>query len=323
MRRNLGVAAAAGLAAAFAGHAHAEQINVSKIASGTHVNVDWTELNQASVAGASYSFFTLATAQAAPDARPFFAPGGWTSATSPAPAKPSITRTTKLADYTQGNAPFAYDRHYTSNGVSSMTPASPATKPVSASMFKSGSAAGQVSYRVRIDATSAQALDYFLELQIPQPKLGVGPGYDLCCSGDSNGGTYSYHRPKSASSRAAIDLYADELPIWTSETAFLYPNVGPNGSPFDKLQIAWDKPTPAGKTTLYLGRLAAPASVTITFAVRTEAHGDGDCGVQNYGFGGNPSYAVHCLSVDQSVALSGGDAAGAPVGFILFAKTPK
>lgn len=322
MIRTSWLIAGAILGAAPCAGAWAEQINVSRIASGTNVNVDWSELNQVSVAGANFSFFTLATAQAAPDARPYFAPGPWSASTAATPAKPKLTRTTKLDDYSQGGANFTYDRHYTANGVVDMTPASPTTKPVSASMFKSGAAAGQVSYRMRIDATSPQPLDYFLELQVPQPKRGVEPGYDLCCSGDSNGGTYSYHRPKSASSRAAIDLFADELPIWTSESAFLYPNVGASGSPFDKLEIAWDKSTAPGKTTLYLGRLAAPASVTITFAVRTEAHGDGDCGVQNYGLPGSPAYAVHCLSVDQSVALSGGDA-GAPVGFILFAKTPK
>lgn len=314
--------AAAVAGAALASQAHAEQINVSRIASGTHVNVDWSELNQASVSGANFSWFTLVTSQAQPDARPFFAPSPWTAVTAAAPAKPKLTRTTKLDDYKQGNVPFAYDRHYTSSAVSDMTPASPATKLVASNVFKSGNAGAQVSYRVRIDATSAQPLDYFVELSIPQPKLGVEPGYDLCCSGDSNGGTYSYHRPKSASSRAAIDLYADELPIWTSESAFLYPNTGANGSPFDKLQIDWDKPTAPGKTTLYLGRLSAGASLTLTFAVRTEAHGDGDCGVQNYGFAGNQSYGVHCLSVDQSVALSGGDGAN-PVGFTLFAKTPK
>jgi len=309
------------LAAAAGGSAWAaDQINVSKIATGTHTGVDWAAVDaQPKVAVGALSYFTLATAAVQGDAQPFVAPPPWSATLQAVPAYPDLLRKTPLADYTQGGADFHYARDYGSLAEADMAGA---TKQVRAGAFRDGSGNAAASYRVRIDNTTGQPLDYFVDLAVPVFARTAQPGYDLCCSGDSNGGTYTYHRPKSARARAAVDLFADELPVWSSESTFLYPNDSQTGSPFDKLEWQWDRAPGTGSARLYLGRLAAGGALTLTLVVRAEAATLAtDCGITGGGFYNGNQYDVRCYDLQQTVQLAGG-ANGAPVAMSLYAKAP-
>lgn len=320
MRRERYRAASLAAVAMLASAACAEQLNVSRIVTGTQTAVDWTELNKISASVGTLSHFDLGTVSNGSGATVVYDPPPWTAALSAAPTQPKVSRVTTLKDYTDNGAQVTYDQHYTGSASVDMTPASPTPKPVISRAFKSGGASASVSYRVKVVVTSAKPLDYFVALAIPQQKRGVSPAYDLCCSGDSNGGTYSYRKPNSASARAAVDLYVDDLPVWSSESAYIYPKLA-GGDAFDALEVTWDKSTAPGATTLFLGRFASGAAFVVTLVVRTEAHGDGACGTQSYGFPGPTSYAKHCLDLAQTVTLTG--AAGQPAGFTVFTKSPK
>ncbi len=296
-----------------------DEINVSKIATGTHTAIDWASADaQPKVAAGTLSYFTLTTAAVQADAQPFVAPPPWNAALQAAPAYPDLLRKTPLADYSQGGADFHYARDYSSLAEADMKTA----KQVRAAAFRDGSGSAAASYRVQIDNTTGQALDYFVDLAVPVFTRSAEPGYDLCCSGDSNGGTYTYHRPKNAHARAAVDLYADELPLWSSESTFLYPNDGQTGSPFDKLEWQWDRAPGTGSARLYLGRLAAGGALTLTLVVRADAATLAtDCGITGGGFYGGNQYDVRCYDVQQTIKLAGGTN-GAPVAMSLFAKAP-
>lgn len=310
-------------AACWAAPAGADQLNVSQIATGTDTPVDWAaSAAQPQVVGASFSYFTMATAVIDPDKTVFFAPVPWSAAMNPAPAYPQLQRSKPTQPYDQGGASFSYDQPSYSRAGISMNAVAPEKKQVEAQSFRSGASAAAVSYRVRIDHTAAEALDYFLDLARPVVKRVAEPGYDLCCSGDSNGGTYTYHAPDSAVARAAVDVYADELPIWSSESAFMYPQ-DQYGTPWDKREWSWDHANGPGQTRLYLGRLAAGQSLTITLVARADARTVAtDCGIsKSSGPYGPPSYEVRCYELDQTIELSGGDN-GAPVSFSVYSKAP-
>ena len=304
----------------FGAQAGAENINVSRIVTGTLTIINFaSELAEPDTVGANFSYFTMSTGQAAPDPGPYFAPAPWGAGPAAAPTKPVLDRTTALPNYSQGGSPFTYDRNFTSKAYVNMAAAS--GKQVDAEVFKSGAASSAVSYRVRVDHTAATALDYFLVLSVPKLQEYFGAAYDLCCSGDSNGGTYSYHRPTSATSRGAVDVYVDDLPVWSSEGAYLYPALA-NSSPNDSIELVWDKPDTPGITTLYLGRLSGAQSITVTLVARADGAGVGDCGTEPVGWGGNYTYERHCFYAGHAVMLSGGGG-GAPVGFTLTSKAPQ
>ena len=297
-----------------------EHINVSRIVTGTQTNVDWSELGELMRRGGStFSYYVMATGQIDPDKVVYFAPPPWASVPTSSAAKPVINRVAALADYQQNGFTFTYDRHYTSSAQVDLTQG--ATRPVSASVFKAGAAMAAVSYRVQAVHTGTAAMDYFAELNVPVIAAGFQPGYNLCCSGDSNGGTYNYLRPQSAVARVAVDVYADDLPVWSSELAFIAPPQ-PGAGPFDRLDLTWDRPGVAGKTVLYLGRLSPGSGVVVTLVARAESAGQGDCGNQSFGFPSPPGEEKHCLDLFASAPLTGA-ATGAPAGFVVFAKAIK
>jgi hypothetical protein len=291
----------------------AENINVSKIVTGTQTNISFaTELAEPDAGGATYGYLTLATGQADPDPAHYFAPTPWGQGPQAAPGKPVVNRAAPLPNYTQGGAQFSYDRNFTSRASVDMG----APRQVNAEAFKTGAATAVVTFRARADHTAATPLDYFLVLSVPKIQEYFDAAYDLCCSGDSNGGTYSYHRPTAATSRGAVDIYVDDLPVWSSEGVYLYPALK-YGSPNDAIELAWDKPATAGTTNVYLGRLSGAQAITVTLVARADTSGVGDCGTETQGWGGNYTYERHCLYVGHGVTLS-----GAPAGFTLTTKVP-
>jgi hypothetical protein len=301
------------------GPAAADHINVSKIATGTQVNLDWNaSAAKPKVSGATISWFTLATGQIDTEAGPYFVAAPWTAALAAQPTYPLLQHQAINAPYTQGTSTFEYDTQQSRLALVDMVQG----KKVQASTaFKgSASAAATLTYRARIDHTSAQALDYFIDLAVPLQQLGAQPGYNLCCSGDPDGGTYNYIRPKSWAARGEVDVYVDGLPVWSSANTAIYPD-DPGGTPFDSVQVAWDKPKPPDSTTLYLGRLSSGQSMTITLEVRTDARADSDCGIQPPGSYLSHTYEIHCYRLSESAQMSGGSG-GQPVGFSLYSKAP-
>jgi hypothetical protein len=310
------------IATGLAAPAAAEQLNVSRIATGTFTSIDWAVEVQQPLAnnGATLTYFDLATGSIDTEPTPYFAMIPWTAAFLGFPTQPWLRRLKPTVPYTDGNATFTYANGNARLALVNM-PAFP-TKRVTSGTFGSGTVAAAVSYVVRIEHTGSDPLDYFVDLQVPADKRTVTPAYDLCCSGDPNGGTYSYHRPKAAQARGAIDLYANGLPVWTNEDTYLYPGL-PNSNPFDHIDFLWGKPAGPATTTLFLGRLHGGDTVTVTEIARTDVKGNAtDCGVEGpFGFYPNLDFTVHCLELRQDIEMVSGGAAQ-PVGFDVYSRVP-
>jgi hypothetical protein len=317
----------AGLAAlvmgvTIAGAARADRVNVSKVATGTFTPIVFSHYDNApKVNGATLTYFTLATGAIDTEAATHFAETPWTAAMVAAPTYPSLARQAANAPYDQGGSHFEYGSSQSRLARAAMDVAPP--KTVDASIFARGAAraGATVTYRVRIAHTSAAALDYFVDLAVPQPKRSIQPAYNLCCSGDSNGGTYNYLRPNSAQARTEADVYVDGLPVWSSASTYVYPAVS-GASPFDEADMDWDKGASPASTTLYLGRLSQGQTLTVTLEARSDVAGNSDCGMVSPGSYLSHTYTIQCLALRETVPLSGG-ANGAPVGFTVYSKAPQ
>jgi hypothetical protein len=310
------------LGTAVAAGASADNINVSKTATGTFTPIVFSHYSNApKVNGATITYFTMATGAIDTETSVHFQTPPWTAAMAPAPAYPTLARNAQNAPYDQGGAHFEYGSTQSRSAQVNMNVAPP--KTVYAATFAKGAAAAgsTATYRARIEATNPTPLDYFLELAVPQAKRSVQPAYNLCCSGDSNGGTYNYLRPKDAQARTEADVYVDGLPVWSSAATYIYPAVS-GASPFDEADADWDKGTSPANTTLYLGRLSQGQTMTITLETRADVGGNSDCGMVSPGSYLSHTYTVECLSLRETLSMSGG-ANGAPVGFTVYAKAPQ
>ncbi len=309
MRRTVRAGALAALMAAGlpVAPALAANINVSQIATGTYTGINWNvAAMQARVYGWTVSYATVAVAGIDTEPTAWFAPDPWGAGLQPNLAYPALTRTKPTQNYTQGNAQFLYDSSYSRLANVDMTTAAP--RKVEAGLSGGGASGAKVtaalSYRAHVDNTTAQTLDYYFDLKVPVLKRGTSPAYDLCCSGDSNGGTYNYHSPQSADSRAAVDVEVDGLPVWSSEAAYTYPATN-SSSPFDEVDIAWDQPNGPGTTTLYLGRVAPGHGMDITFIARADARDLASyCGIQGPSSYLSHDYEVHCFGLDHRVEMA-------------------
>jgi hypothetical protein len=322
-RRGLSALGAA-LAIALAPAAGAENINVSRIATGTFTQIDFAaSAAQPTANGATISYFDLGTAGIDTEAGPFFAIQPWTAALAAAPSYPNFQRQALTLSYMQGNAQFEYDRNITRYAAVNMAVADPKIVQAEAYPDQHGgvpTAKSVVTYRIRVDHTGAQPLDYFLDLNIPTIKRTLSPAYSLCCSGDDNGGTYDYFRPTSFDARAEVDIYVDGLPVWSSASSVTYP-ADPQGTPFDTVEAKWGKPAGPGSSTLYLGRLSAGQSLIITFEAKADARAQSQCGIEPPGSYLSNTYTIHCLDVAQTIQMNHGSDNKA-VSFNVYAKAP-
>ncbi len=311
----------AALAVAWASAAGAENINVSKIATGTYTQIDFAaSAAQPTASGATVNFFALGTAAIDTDPGVSYANPPWTAALAATPSYPVLALQTSTQAYTQGNAQFQYDRNVSRYAVVDMS-ANPKNVQAEAYPDKgSPTARSVVTYRIKVDHTGAQPLDYFINLNIPTLKRNVQPGYNLCCAGDDNGGTYDYIRPTSWDARHEVDIYVDGLPVWSSASTATYP-ANPQGSPFDAVEAKWDKTAGPGSSTLYLGRLSAGQSLTITFEAKADAQGQSQCGIESPGSPWSNTYTVHCLDVVEQIQMQAGSD-GKAVSFSVYAKPP-
>jgi hypothetical protein len=303
--------------------ARAENINVSRIATKFR-SIDFAaeaalpEAND----GATITYFTLAKGSIDTEPTAYFGIPPWTAAWVGAPTHPNVERVEPALPFVQGGATFQYSPPTSRTATADMA-SSPKRVASTTATDGRGVASAAATYSARIAHTGSTARDYFLELKVPAFDRAVTPAYDLCCSGDPNGGTYTYHRPTSAKTRAAVDLYADGLPIWSSESIYRYPELA-NGSPFDEQLFHWGKDAGPATSTLYLGRLSAGKSLTVSMVSRTNVNAKAsDCGMEDVTgpFDTDPELLLHCLSIREEIDLKrGGD--GAPVGFRIFSKVP-
>jgi hypothetical protein len=324
LRRSLSVRSLAALVAAtgLAAPVAAEQLNVSKIATGTFTSINWTVEAQQPLAnnGAALAYFDLATGSIDTEPTPYFATPPWSALFLPFPTLPWLQRLTPTVPYMDGKSTFTYAN--SNSRLTRVNMLAIPTKHVLSESFGSGTVAAAVSYTVRIEHTGSDPLDYFVDLQVPADTRTAAPGYDLCCPGDPNGGTYTYHQPKAAQARGAIDLYANGLPVWTNEDTYLYPGL-PNSSPFDHIDFLWGKAAGPATTTLFLGRLHSGDTLTVTEIVHSDVQANApDCGIEGpFGFYPNFDYTVHCLELRQDIQMQSGGVAQ-PVGFNVYSRVP-
>ena len=125
--------------------------------------------------------------------------------------------------------------------------------------------------------------------------------------------------PNAARARAAVDVLVDGLPVWSSESTYMYPE-GTASYAWDKRLTSWGNTlVDNGETKLYLGKLYPGQSITITFVVRTDTFVNADsCGTA-YGIGFNVPDQKTCFDLSQTVDLPF-DGSGPP-GISVYAKS--
>jgi hypothetical protein len=288
-----------------------EELNVSPIATAGR-NLSWTEEAAAPRVrgGAVYTFFQMGRARVEGDLNDYFAIGPWSAAWQNSPAYPALSRevpTPAATPQLTWASPYYREAKIDMESF---------PKRVASHTFSSGWAKSAVNYSVRVAHYSATALDYFVLLKHPKYLRGIQFAYTL--QPNSSGGVYLYKSPTSARARAAVDVLVDGLPVWSSESTYMYRPDGTINQSTDKRETTWGNTVTAnGETKLYLGKLSAGKSITITFVVRTDAHADADeCGTE-YG-GWNTPNKKRCFDLTQTVELTSNTTG--PVSFSVYGK---
>lgn len=278
--------------------ASAEVLNVSKIVTGTEQNINWNTAASApnvfpaaNITSESMGRVMVQKDQVKHDA---VGPGPWGPNWTTFPTNPNLVANVIAGPLTK----FGVTYHYSSSSHRSAT-VNMTTNPayVGAMTFGTGNSEATVSYAYKIEHFGV-AQDYFLNVQHPTFQRNVESAYTLAPGG--NGGTYVYQKPTNANSRAAVEIYADGLPIWSSETAYHYPN-GSAVYAWDNAGTSWGKASQAGYSTLYLGKLTAGRTVIINVVVRTATAVKMDNCAYDSDYYGN---TIRCHKVTDAVKLT-------------------
>ncbi len=295
-------------------------INASKTASGTFTPVIWQSVvfaPNANVSGA-LTFRELGQGKIGSETNTYYALAPWFHAYAASPLFPKVERLKPLSGYVDLGQEYAYTSSVSERALVDMI-ASP--RKTSSFTHASGSATTTLSYAIKIQHTSATPVSYFASIRNPKRTFSFDAAYSLCCSGDSNGGTYSYIKPKAARSRSTVDLMADGLPIYSSEETYLFPASQANFAT-DKLESRWGDVRLDGDTSVvFLGKLSAGQTVNLNLVVHTDVVTDAKtCGYEGGGFY-NPVITVHCTKVQESLQLGNpGDTQSVPA-VQIFGKT--
>jgi len=284
--------------------ANAELLNVSKIVTGTEQNINWVAAaftpNVFPSANISNEYMGRAMVQKDQVKQDLVGPGPWGPSWGTWLPAPNVTASVVADPITKFGVTYNYSSSSHRSATVNMT-LNP--RYVGAMTFGTGNSEAAASYSYKIDHFGA-AQDYFMSVQHPAFQRNVEAAYVL--TPGSNGGTYVYYKPTNANSRAAVEIYADGLPIWSSETAYHYPN-GQAVYAWDNAGTSWGKPSAAGFSTLYLGKFNAGMSVTITMVVRTATAVKMDsCAYDSDAFGNT----IRCHKVTDAVKLSNLSGAG-------------
>lgn len=278
--------------------ANAELLNVSKIVTGTEQNINWLAaaftanvFPSANITSESMGRTMVQKDQVKQDA---VGPGPWGPNWTTFPTNPNLVANVVASPLNKFGVIYNYSSSSHRSATVNMT-LNPAY--VGSMTFGTGNSEATVSYAYKIEHFGA-AQDYFLNVQHPTFQRNVESAYTL--TPGSNGGTYTYFKPTNANSRAAVEIYADGLPIWSSETAYHYPN-GSAVYAWDNAGTSWGKASPAGYSTLYLGKLTAGKTVIITMVVRTATAVKMDsCAYDSDGY----SNTIRCHKVTDAVKLT-------------------
>ncbi len=295
-------------------------INASKIASGTETPVIWNSVGfapNANISGA-LTYRELGQGKIGTEANTYYALAPWFHAYAASPLFPKVERFKALAGYVDQGQQYAYTSNYTERALVDMT-ASP--RKTSSFTHASGQATTTLSYAIKIQHSSVTPVSYFATVRNPKRTFSFSAAYSLCCSGDSNGGTYSYIKPKAARSRSSVDILADGLPIYTSEETYFFP-AGLAVYAWDKTESQWgDVSLDGNTTTIFLGKLSAGQTVNLNLVVHTDAVADAkSCGSEGGSYY-NPVITKHCTKLSEGLQLGNpGDTESVP-SIRIFGKT--
>ena len=132
--------------------------------------------------------------------------------------------------------------------------------------WKTGSGASAVSHGLRINTPAVGPKRTYLEFRVPAlltswvvpKKLGGPSGFE-----------WVYTEAERLQTRAAVDVYVDGLPVWSSAVHRLQPKRW--GAELNPLRVDWGQPLADDLVTLYLGQLPAGSSRTVAVVMRAES----------------------------------------------------
>ncbi|MFN7935181.1 MAG: hypothetical protein U0R19_17760 [Bryobacteraceae bacterium] len=279
--------------------ANAELLNVSQIVTGSNQAIDWNiAANKATVAAAAtitYNTMGHATLKPAP-IQDMVGPGPWGTGWKASQSTPNLTLSVPTAPVNKYGQVYNYSSNTFRSASSNMTLNPRYTGSMA---FSTGAAEAVTSYSYKIEHYGA-AQDYFLNIQHPTFQRTVDSAYTL--TPGSNGGTYIYTKPTNANSRATVEIYADGLPVWSSESSYQYPK-GQATYAWDNVGTNWGKASAAGFSTLYLGKLNAGSTVILTMVVRTAVNVEmstSSCPLESSAW----ENVIRCHKVTDAVKLS-------------------
>ncbi|MCX6595452.1 MAG: hypothetical protein NTV70_03695 [Acidobacteria bacterium] len=278
------------------------QINASKTATGTETPINW-----ANFAGApnvnvnsALTFRELAQGKIGTEPSAYYAIPPWYQAYEASPLFPKVERFKKLAPYTDLGQSYAYGFGFAERALVDTTVSPP--RNMSSSTYGSGVATTALNYAIKIQHSGAP-ISYFARIRSPKRTFTFQAAFSLCCSGDSNGGTYTYFKPKAARSRATADILADGLPIYSSEEIYLFPGAAAANAS-DKVESFWGNGKLDGsETIIFLGKLISGQVVNLNLIVRTDAFADAKtCGTEGGGFY-QPTITRNCTKLIEALQL--------------------
>lgn len=288
----------------FSSSLSAEQVNASAIATGTFTNIDWAAVPSypsVTVAG-MVTTRTMTRTGVSLGGNSYFEPAPWSSGWGNSVAFPNFSRQVLFPPDGMVNGFFtSYSPKTNQRGLVNIQGLK--TSSIAA---KTGSAFTVVTYSAKINHAGPEA-GYFLTVINPARTAKVDLAWNLCCTGDSNGGTYSYEQPNAAQSRSAIDIYANSLPVWSSERSRIYKSKTEPNVEGGSADTSFGPALTSNEThRIFLGKLKSGQAMTVTLTLRTDAAVDAPkCGEQitNNIFEPNKPYRdVHCYSVTEELA---------------------
>lgn len=159
--------------------------------------------------------------------------------------------------------------------------------------LRTGSGVAWVSYAIRVTSGVDPAPTY-LEFAVPQRNSGIlqTPYYIL-------NDNYFYDGVDRMQARAAVDVYVDGLPVWSSSEHTLKPKLWSGGT-FGRLQLKWGTSLAEDRVTLFLGTLTK-GTRTISMLIRSDLRvADDEC---RSGGQYNPNDLVRCHMAIEGMSL--------------------
>lgn len=159
---------------------------------------------------------------------------------------------------------------------------SAAPRRVNVQSWRSGSGTSATSLAVRLAVPASGSMRTFVQFAVPTL---VRSGQNAKYVGGPDETETIQTAAARLQGRAAVDLYVDGLPVWSSESHVLLPQRlrTANKEPFE---LKWDKALGSDKVTLYLGSLPAGSQHTVSLVMRSDlrvdaqtCHSDAEFGV--------------------------------------------